>query len=200
MAATKVLGLVGPIGAGKSAVAGILQRLGGLVLDADKTAHDVLGQSGIARKLVARWGPSVARNGRIRRDEVAKIVFNRDEERRFLERLVHPRVIVATRRLITRAKREKRPFAVIDAPLLLESGLDKLCDAVIYVDAPKRLRLERARKSKGLDEKEIARRQRAMWPLGLKRKSSAKVIRNDGNLDALGRRIEKLVRDFVRKA
>jgi len=199
LASTKVIGLIGPIGAGKSAAADILRRRGGSLLDADKVAHGVLAEEPVMRKLVRRWGPDVARNGRIRHDAVAKIVFASDDERRFLERLVHPRVIAETRRVIAHARRAKKPFVVVDAPLLIESGLDELCDFVIYVDAPRPLRLERARRLKGLDAAEVARRSRAMLPLGLKRKKATRVIRNDGGLDLLERRIERFLKDFLKQ-
>jgi len=85
---------------------------------------------------------------------------------------------------------------VIDAPLLVETGLHKLCDAVLYIDAPRPQRLSRARQAKGFDAQEVLRRERAMIPLGVKRKLADRVIRNDADRKALARKLERFLKSL----
>ena len=192
---TKVLGLVGPIGAGKSAAAGLLADRGARVIDADRIAHEVLAEPRVVRALVKRWGPSVAPKGRVNRSAVAGRVFADDAERRFLEDLVHPPVIKTIRAAIREARRKGEALVVLDAPLLVEVGLHKECDAVLYIDAPKAARLRRAR-SKELDATEVARRERAMTPLGVKRRLASRVIRNDDSLARMAQRITRFLETY----
>jgi len=199
VAQTKVIGLVGPIGAGKTTLAKCLAKRGGPIFNADKAAHAVLNKPTVVRKLVRRWGNGIARAGKIVRSKLAKIVFTDGDERLFLEGVIHPPVITETKRFIEDAGRKKKLFVVIDAPLLMESGMEKLCDFIVYVDAPKSVRIGRALNLKGLDADEIARRERAMMALGTKRKKAARIIRNNGDLDSLQKRADRFLEDFVNK-
>ena len=70
---------------------------------------------------------------------------------------------------------------VIDAPLLLEVGLDRECDRIVFVDTPSEARAERVRASRGWTPEELARREDLQWPLDRKRGSADHVIRNDGD-------------------
>jgi dephospho-CoA kinase len=74
---------------------------------------------------------------------------------------------------------------VIDAPLLFEAGLDRECDAVIFVDSPPALRLERVRRARGWDAAELARRESSQLPLDVKRSRADDTVQNAGDLDAL---------------
>jgi len=190
----KVLGLTGPIGAGKSAAAAALKSLGAVTVDADAIVHRLLTEPRLIRAMVRRWGPEVAPRGRLDRRAVAVRVFRDDTERRFLERMVHPPVLKAIEQAVRRACKAGEKFAVIDAPLLVETGLHKLCDAVLYIDAPRRERLRRARQAKGFSACEVSRRERAMAPLGVKRKLADRVIRNDGDRKAMARKLERFLK------
>lgn len=78
---------------------------------------------------------------------------------------------------------------VIDAPLLFEAGLDGECDAVVFVDAPREVRLERVRRTRGWDESELARREAAQLRVEEKRRRSDVVVSNDGDEATLGARV-----------
>jgi dephospho-CoA kinase len=186
----KTLGLVGGIGAGKSAVASILADMGYLVLDADKDAKAALDRPDVRGFLISWWGSQiVGADGKVDRKKVGAIVFANPEERRKLEALVHPIVRADRSAHIAAARREGRPGVVIDAPLLFEAGSDTDCDAVLFVDAPYEQRLKRVL-GRGWTADELDRREAAQLPLEEKRRRSHIVIQNDADLPTLRQRVQ----------
>lgn len=186
----KTIGLVGGVASGKSLVARCFAELGAGVLDADRAGHDVLAEDAVVQEaLVDRWGASIlAGDGSIDRSAIAGHVFGSgtgaDEERRFLESLLHERI---RRRLEAERNKfamESRPAVVLDAPLLLEAGWGPLCELLVMVDSSRDARLARA-KQRGWDNKEFARRESAQWPVDEKRRAAHVLIANDGTQDEL---------------
>jgi len=188
-----VIGLTGGVGAGKSAVARLLRELGCLVVDSDDLVRETLREDDVKRTLRDWWGERVFDDAsEVDRRAVAGIVFADEEQRRRLEGLLHPRVERKRRAIFSRAEPEVRA-CVIDAPLLMEAGVDRECDAVIFVDAPRAARLERVRVSRGWDEGELDRREAAQIPLDEKRRSADYVVVNDGDLHALRERVQSVL-------
>lgn len=185
-----VIGLAGGIGAGKSRVAAILAEAGCLVSDSDADARAVFEEPAVIETLRSWWGEEVVRpDGAIDRSEVARRVFVDPEERSRLEGLVHP-AIHARRRARFESASSETPALVIDAPLLFEAGLDAECDAILFVDAPREVRLERVRRHRGWDESELDRREAAQWPVHRKRAGADEVVENAAVDDpTLGRRV-----------
>lgn len=174
-----IIGLTGGIGSGKSTVAGILRSLGCYVTDSDALARAALEQPEIRSKLVERWGDDiVGENGFVDRRAIGAIVFGNEVERKWLESMTHPWIEARRKEQFDAAPAETVAF-VIDAPLLVEAGLDEQCDAVIFVDAPVEMRRKRVRDGRGWDETELDRRERAQLPLDLKRKKADHVVVND---------------------
>lgn len=185
-----VIGLAGGIGAGKTEVARVLARLGCVVTDSDAEARAALDRPEVRAELVRWWGPDVLdAGGRVDRAAVARIVFNSPEARARLEGLVHPLVGAARRAVIAEAARAGAPAVVIDAPLLYEAGVDAECDAVIFVDAPRAMRLERVRSARGWDEEEFARREAAQGTVDAKRERADEIVVNDGVRESLEARV-----------
>jgi dephospho-CoA kinase len=186
-----VIGLAGGIGSGKSEVAHILASLGCLVTDSDKEAKEALDRPEIRTQLAQWWGPDVLLpDGRINRKAIADIVFKSGKDRAALEALVHPLLRARRADLRARAQQAGARAAVIDAPLLFEAGVDTECDAVIFVYAPRALRLERI-KSRGWDEAELSRREAAQLPLDQKQRRSTLTIVNDGTPETLRDQVAK---------
>ncbi len=182
-----ILGLVGGIASGKSVVANVLRDMGALVLDADQAGHFVLREPEVIAELRKRWGDGILEpSGQISRRAVAKIVFaqGNQAERKFLEQLTHPRIeALLTQELdAVRKSPEPPPVLVIDAALLFEAGWDKLCDKILFVDAPRDIRLERA-VSRGWSTEQFAAREAAQLPPEEKRARSHIVIRNVRTLE-----------------
>jgi dephospho-CoA kinase len=182
-----ILGLVGGIASGKSLVANILRDFGALVLDADQAGHYVLRDPAVIAELTQRWGKKILDSkGQIIRREVAKIVFAKgnEAERHFLEHLTHPRIEALLHQELEAIRKspEPPPVVVLDAPLLFEAGWDKLCDQVLYVDAPRDLRLERAI-ARGWSAEQFAAREASQMPLEEKATRSHIVVRNARTLE-----------------
>jgi dephospho-CoA kinase len=182
-----ILGLVGGIASGKSVVANYLRDLGAIVLDADRAGHHVLREPEVIDAIRKRWGEKVINaQGQVIRREVAKIVFGAGNaaEREFLEQLTHPRIerlLKAELEAIQRSP-DPPPVVAIDAALLFEAGWDKLCDKILYVDAPRDVRLERA-VARGWSAEQFAAREAAQMPLVEKGARSHIIIRNVRTLE-----------------
>jgi len=183
------LGLVGGIASGKSQVAQCLRDLGAVVLDADRAGHEVLRQADVIAALKGRWGDAILdSSGQISRRAVAKIVFGAgsEPEKRFLEQLTHPRIQMRMQQEIARAQALTPPprMLVLDAALLFEAGWEILCDKILFIDAPRDVRLERA-VARGWSAEQFAAREAAQLPIDDKRKRADVVIRNVRTLESL---------------
>ena len=196
-----IIGLTGGIGSGKTYVAGIFRDLGARIIDADKIAHKVIDQSAVRNILVGWFGRDILNeNGKITRRKVARIVFAGVNNIRRLNRLIHPYIRKEIFRQIKRARGPKTYLAgssvtIIDAPLLLESNLDKLCDYVVFIRTPEKLRLKRVMASRDWDISEIRKRAGYQMPLSEKRSAADFVVDNKSFATALAhaKRIFKII-------
>jgi len=150
MTQNKIIGVTGITGSGTSTVSAILAEHGGFVINADKLAHNAM-QDGepTYNKIIDAFGAEVATNGQIDRRVLGEIVFNNPNKLALLESIIHPYVISKTKELLERAT--DHPFAVIDAPLLIESGMYKMCNLVWLVTATDDTRLARIMARDGID-------------------------------------------------
>jgi len=197
----KVIGILGGVAGGKSLVAQTLARLGAGLLDADCAAHDVLRMPKIEAAARARWGDGIfGADGRIDRARLAGIVFadppGGPRERRYLEQLTHSEIGRLLRKEAERLEASGSVAAVLDAPLLLEAGWDKLCDTLVFVDAPRGLRLARARK-RGWSETDFAAREDVQGSLDAKRERADVVVDNSGSPEETRVQVERFWHSLV---
>ena len=194
-----VIGIVGGIGSGKSAVAEVLSEAGCLVSNADELARQAIDEPDIRDLLVSWWGPDVlAAGGQVDRTAVADRVFSDRAELDRLEGLLHPRV-EAMRQAVFDAAPDTVPALVIDAPLLLEAGLAAECDLIVFVDTPREVRLQRVEASRGWDEAEVSRREARQMPLDEKRSMAHHVVTNHGRVEDLREQIDALLGTLGRR-
>jgi len=182
-----IIGLCGGIGAGKSLVAAVFERLGCLVADSDRLNHEILAQPGVLETLRTWWGPDVAQaDGTPNRRRIAEIVFADPVQKERLESLVYP-LIAARRAAMIRAVEDRSAVTaiVIDSPLLLESHLDLECDTIVFVDANEARRLERLGRERGWTAEDLTRREGWQIPLVEKRARAAYVVDNNGPVEQL---------------
>jgi dephospho-CoA kinase len=154
-----LIGLTGPIGCGKSTVAGYLRDIGGVVIDADALAREATKPNSPALpEIRQRFGDGVfADDGALDRAALAAIVFADEAALADLERIVHPRVRVLVDERLEAATRERVPFCVVEAIKLVEGGLADRCDEVWIVDCA--VSTQRARLfGRGATPDDIARR------------------------------------------
>lgn len=195
----KIIGIVGGIASGKSTVVEEFRRLGAAVIDADALGHQVLERTDVKRALAARWGDSIFDpRGAIDRRVVAGRVFGEDPEKRaeleFLESVTHPLIgeeIVA--QICHLDSQNGPPHVILDAPIMIKAGWDRVCHHIIYVDAPGHLRLERAA-ARGWSEQEFDARERLQTSLETKRSRSDFVIDNSGSLQHTRDQVQRLWR------
>lgn len=188
-----VIGLVGGIAAGKSKVAEILRDLGCLVCDSDALGREALRDPVIKGELRRWWGEGVFdETGEVSRPAVANIVFKDAAERARLEALTHPWIESRRRALFASAPPGTKAL-VIDAPLLLEAGIDRECDRIIFVDSPRALRLDRVKRKRGWTEEELNRREASQLPLDEKRRRAHDVVVNDGDRNRLAQSVSTVL-------
>ncbi len=193
-----VVGLIGGIGSGKSAVAELFAEMGGYVIDADRLGHEALRQPDIAAQVVQRWGPRVIDSGGgVNRRLLAKIVFNDPAQRQALEALVFPWIERRIQEELIKADQDpEAAFIVLDAAILLETGWGRVCDQLVFVDAPQALRLERLAASRGWTADEVAAREQAQMGLEEKKAHAQTVIANAGDLAQTRSQVEQYVAEL----
>ena len=188
-----VIGLAGGVGSGKSTVAKILKKRGAGLLDADAVGHRVLGRPDIRGRLVKAWGPDILDGKRIDRAALARAAFRSRSSVKRLNRIVHPAILREIRRRLA----SRRRWMALDAALLFEAGADRLCDRVIFVDAPRAVRARRVA-ARGWPPGELRRRERFQWSVAYKKKKADYVINNTGSKSHTKRQIGKILDDLCR--
>ncbi len=184
------IGLIGGVASGKSAVAAALAKRSAVVFDADKIGHAVLQRPAVRDELVDLWGTEILDGaGGLSRPAIAKLVFGDSPatkaNRKQLEELLHPLIREQIEVEIRQLPDADVPAVVIDAPLLIESGWNEVCQAVLFVDAPREQRLARAMEHRGWSPEEFARREASQMPIEQKRAWSTHIVRNAGTLTEL---------------
>jgi dephospho-CoA kinase len=194
--------LTGNIAAGKSAVAELFRRWGATVLDADAIVREVQAPGGpVLRAIAHRFGTAVIRpDGALDRAALRRLVMADPAHREALERIVHPAVYARRAELAAEAAGRGDRVVVSDIPLLFETGAEGGFDAVVLVDAPEPVRLQRLVEQRGLDQSEAASMIRAQMPAAEKRARSDFVIENDRDLGALERAAAEVWNALVARA
>lgn len=186
------IGLTGGIAAGKSTALEALERLDVAVLSSDRIVHELYDDPAVRDAVVARFGPSMLSNGRVDRGALASRAFAAEEDRNWLEGLLWPRVgerMAQWRGSLERSGEPPRA-AVVEVPLLFESGMDGAFDATIAVVADEDVRAARAgerghqaleeRSARHLSQQEKA--QRATY-----------TVVNDGSLEELESKLSSIL-------
>jgi dephospho-CoA kinase len=192
-----LIGLTGGIGAGKSEALAALERLGAATLSTDAVVHDLYGEPEVRDAVVERWGPDVAPGGEADRPAIARAAFASDDDRKWLEGLLWPRVgarIAAWREGLD--ARDPAPVAaVIEVPLLFEAGMEGAFDATIAVVADEAVREDRAgaRGHAALDERSA----RQLTQDEKARRATFTVV-NDGSLEELEEKLSAILANLGR--
>jgi dephospho-CoA kinase len=188
-----VIGVVGGIGAGKSAVTAALARRGARVIAADQLGHEALRQPAIREQVLRRWPGVASAAGEVDRRALGKIVFADPAELQALEALVHPWIKRRIAEEVGRARGDPAvPLVVLDAAILLEAGWDGACDRLVFVDAPYEQRLARLW-ARGWTERDLDAREEAQLPLTEKRLQADHVLDNSSTLTELERQVDALL-------
>lgn len=189
------VGLTGGLGAGKSEALRALAELGAATLSTDAVVHELLAQPELREIVSARLGSEVVKHGRLDRSAIAERVFADEEARGWLEGELWPRVgrRVAAWRAEVDSSHPPPPAAVVEVPLLFESGMETVFDKTIAVVAAEALRAERAG---GRGHAAVTERTGRQLTQEQKAQRADFEVRNDGSVGdlkmALSRVIAKL--------
>jgi dephospho-CoA kinase len=187
-----LIGLTGGIGAGKSEALAALERLGAATLSTDAVVHELYSDPEVLDAVVERFGPDVAPGGEADRAAIARAAFATDEDRAWLEGMIWPRVgaRIAEWREEVEARDPAPQAAVIEVPLLFESGMDEAFAATIAVVADEAVRAERAgsRGHAALDERSA----RQLSQDEKSRRATFTVV-NDGSLEELEEKLSAIL-------
>ena len=185
-----VIGILGGIGSGKSAVAAEFAKLGCKVIDADKIAHELLDEPRVKEKIIGIFGRAILDSeGKIDREKLAEVVFDDADRLSSLNRIIHPLVLQRAEELIEKYHRQKQVKAIVlDMPLLMEVGWLKRCDRLIFVDCRQKLRLDRAKKM-GFDKNQVKIRENFQISLDNKANLADNTIENNSDFSVLAKQV-----------
>jgi dephospho-CoA kinase len=188
------IGLTGGIAAGKSEALAAFSRLGAATLSSDAVVHELLDSEPLLGRLVERWGPEVAPAGSVDRNRIGEVVFADPEQLTWLEQQIHPLVGERIGGWLTNLPADAE-VAVIEVPLLFESGMEKVFDTTVAILTDDQVRRERAaaRGHALVDEREA--RQLAQDE---KAARAEHVVPNDGSVEDLERSLSALLAKLQR--
>jgi dephospho-CoA kinase len=191
---TRVIGLTGGIGSGKSTVSRFLAELGAAVIDADKIGHEVYRpDTDTWRKLVKTFGRGIlTADNTIDRKKLGAIVFSNEEELKRINAIIHPQITEIIKKQIDDYRRKEAKVIVLDAPVLLEAHAKNLVDEVWVVVADEENVIKRAVARTGLREEQIRDRIRAQMSKTERIKNAQVIIYNDGTPEDLRGKIKNL--------
>jgi dephospho-CoA kinase len=190
-----IIGLLGGIGSGKSFVASIFAEMDCLVLNADEHVRQAYERDDVKHALREWWGDEIFdQAGHVDRQAVARKVFKHPPERRRLEQLLHPLVGAIRDQAMADTAADPRILAYVwDVPLLVEVGLHRRCDALVFVDAPPEQRLARVSASRRWKPDEWRRREFLQLPLDKKRRIANYIVRNTAGADEVRSQVRQVL-------
>jgi dephospho-CoA kinase len=188
-----VIGLTGGIGMGKSTAARAFRRLGIPVHDADAAVHRLYARGGPGVRAIAALAPEAVVDGAVSREALRRRALSDPEFLARLEAAIHPLVRKEEQRFLARCRRARRPLAVLDIPLLFETGGDRRVDHVVVVSAPATTQRARVLPRPGMTEARLAAIRARQMPDAEKRRRADTVIRTGLSRHHALRGIRRLV-------
>jgi dephospho-CoA kinase len=190
-----IVGLTGSIAMGKTTVAGMFAALGCPVFDADVAVGELYRSE--RAEVVEREFPGVRVDGEINRARLAARVLGDADALRRLEAIVHPIVAASRQAFLQRARADSRRAAVVDVPLLFETGGDRAVDVVLVVSADEQTQRARALAREGMTEGKLQSLLARQMPNAEKRRRAHFIIETDHKLEATRKRVEAFIRATV---
>ncbi|HEY6026367.1 MAG TPA: dephospho-CoA kinase [Pseudolabrys sp.] len=193
-----ILGLTGSVGMGKSATAKMFAEEGVPVHDADAAVH-ALYEGEAVRPIEAAF-PGTTADGKVDRLKLGERVIGHADEIRRLERIVHPLVAAVRDEFLAEARRRGAKVAVLDIPLLYETGGESLCDAVVVVSAPAQIQRERVLARPGMTEAKFAALLAKQMPDVDKRARADFVVDTSKGFDAARAQVRDILAQVAKMA
>ncbi|TPH26390.1 dephospho-CoA kinase [Haemophilus haemolyticus] len=178
---TYIVGLTGGIGSGKTTIANLFANLGVPLVDADVVAREVVEKdSPLLSKIVEHFGPQIlTKQGELNRAALREIVFHHDEEKQWLNNLLHPAI---RERMKQQLSEQTAPYTLFVVPLLIENKLTALCDRILVVDVSPQTQLARSAQRDNNNFEQIQRIINSQVSQQERLKWADDVINNDAEL------------------
>jgi len=189
-----ILGLTGSIGMGKSTAAAVLRQMGIPVHDADRSVHRLMAHGGEAVEPIEAEFPKAVASGAVDRTVLGRAVFGDPTALDRLESILHPMVREQECIFLRTSRARRRGIAVLDIPLLFETGGEKRCDAVVVVTAPQFLQDQRVLRRAGMSRKRLAEVKARQMPDAEKRRRADFVVQTGMGKRASRTALLKIVR------
>jgi len=192
-----IAGLTGVYGTGKSTVSRLFEELGAFRVDSDQLAHEALMKgSSVYGRLAETFKNAVdPKSGDLDRKILGAVIFEDPDKRKFLESVVHPYVF---QRIAEEVSDAEQPVAILEIPLLFETGFDKYCSPNIVVKADLKVITKRL-EEKGIDPKAAEERWNAQLPQEEKLKRADIVIDNSKSLDETKNQVQNIWKNIFLK-
>ena len=191
------IGITGGIASGKTIIGDFLfQSKQWPILDADSYAHEALSaESQIAKKACLRYGSKIIKNSSknnqiINRKALAKIVFQNEIEKKWLEGIIHP--FVNKRIEEELEKLRSNSIVILIIPLLFEKNYTGLCSEICYIDCPRNMQLKRLQSRDSLSLEEANQRIDAQWANSFKKQFADHIINNSNDDETWKLQLKKL--------
>lgn len=195
-----IIGVTGSMGTGKTTVAEMFRRMGGVVIDADEISHRLIYPGRPAwKKIVSVFGKAILRRDYfIDRKVLGRKVFSDSRKLKKLSSIIHPLVYKAIREKIAKIKRaDPSALVILDVPLLLETGGRKHVDRLVVVTAPRSVQLKRSCDKFDISASDALKRIKAQMPLKEKVKMADFVIDNGGSFISTERQARAIWKKLV---
>ena len=191
---TKIIGLTGGIGSGKTTIANYFKSLGIPVYIADEEAKKILNNPKIQQEVLELFGPSIIENNKVSREKLAAIVFENPLQLKALNTIIHP--AVKQDFLFWLSKHPENPIIIKEAAILFESGSYKDCDKIITVIASLETRIKRVISRDKTTRKEVLNRIKNQWTDEMRTAQSDFVIENNDLADAKSQ-VDKILKKMT---
>lgn len=191
----EVIGLTGGIGMGKSTASAAFRRARLPVFDADAAVHRLQARGGRAVPAIERAFPGTVRDGAVDRAALRQAVVFDPAALKRLEAILHPMVRAEERAFLARARRAGKRAAVLDIPLLFETGGERRVDRVVVVSAPPAVQMARVRRRRGMTDAQTRAIIARQMPDAEKRRRADTVIRTGLSRHHALRQLRRLIRE-----
>jgi len=187
---SRVIGLTGNIGCGKTTVAHMFEDLRVEVIEADGIGHQLLEKEKIKKRVVSIFTESILNaQGNILRKKLRNLVFKDKKKLELLNSILHPLMVKEIKKKIGMSRSN---LVIIDAAVLLEAGWDSLVDKILVVTTPYHTQLKRIKDQSDFSAVEIKGIMKAQFPQSEKIKRSDFVIENEGSIDRTRQQVRKI--------
>jgi dephospho-CoA kinase len=197
-----VIGLAGGIGSGKSTIARLLASEGCAIIDSDALSHEAIQSPEIKAALLPWLGDEILNpDGSVNRKAVAHQIFSDPAKTKRLTDLIHPKVDQNREELMARYMADPAIKGIVwDSPLLLEAGLNRECDAVVFIKVPREIRLKRLHESRGWSPQELDKRENLQFSLDKKAQLADYCIDNSGDQASTLRLVQRVLSQLLAPA